>query len=628
MDPMELALQDLNLQDKPNISATANKHQVVRSTLSRRFNGVTQSHKVKCDNQALLSTQQERTLVQYINKLTELGIPPTVGMVGNMVHDIVGKWPGKTWSQRFCKRWKSVLSSKYLTTFEASRFKADSEWSYRLYFDLVKEKIQQYDVQPHNTYNMDEKGFLIGYMTKTKRIFTKAAYDSGRLLGAVQDGSREWITLIATICADGTSLSPGLIYKAVSGNLQDSWVQDFDPTTQHTFMASSPSGWTNDELGLSYIKSIFDRETKAKARNGRDWRLLFVDGHGSHINIKWLEYCQQHRILIAVYPPHSTHRLQPLDVSLFSPMAVYYSQELHQFTQDSQGISKVTKRDFFRLFWQAYPRTFTSDNIASGWSKTGLHPFNPAAVLNAFSTNPPPRPESKDSIGSSAYSASNWRGIQNLLKELFAQAAAEGAARALKNERKVKNTIDHLTTDNILLKKENKSLKKAQYHEKKKNKRGKHSMEEFRAEDGQGATFFSPMKIETAKHRLAEKEQAKEDEKAEKAARALEKSLEKQAKRLAVQERKLQRQKTALAKKEAALAKATARTHFKDTKNASQQLAETLQASVKKPKSLPNAAIAGPSTSCSNNVVLQLEEPNQPMERQQRTTRLPKRFQD
>src|SRR4051794_6719378 len=83
----------------------------------------------------------------------------------------------------------------------------------------------------------------------------------------------------------------------------------------------TPSGWTNDELGYEWLTNIFDRETKQKAHQGRDWRLLVVDGHGSHINMKFLDYCDFHRILVAVYPPRSTHRLQPLDVSLFAPFA-------------------------------------------------------------------------------------------------------------------------------------------------------------------------------------------------------------------------------------------------------------------------------------------------------------------
>ncbi len=111
--------------------------------------------------------------------------------------------------------------SRYLTGLAAARKKVDSVDEYRLWFDLVAKKTAQYEVQPHNVYSMDEKGFLIGMLSKVKRIFTKQAYESKRLLGNVQDGNREWITAIATICADGTALAPALIYKAVSGDIQD-----------------------------------------------------------------------------------------------------------------------------------------------------------------------------------------------------------------------------------------------------------------------------------------------------------------------------------------------------------------------------------------------------------------------
>ena len=89
-----------------------------------------------------------------------------------------------------------------------------SNWSKR------RSSSTPYDIQPSNMYNMDEKGFLIGVMKKSKRIFTKSAYSPKQLLGHVQDGNREWITVLATICADGSWLPPGLIYKASTGNLQ------------------------------------------------------------------------------------------------------------------------------------------------------------------------------------------------------------------------------------------------------------------------------------------------------------------------------------------------------------------------------------------------------------------------
>ena len=72
-----------------------------------------------------------------------------------------------------------------------------------------------------------------------------------------------------------------------------------------------------------------------------------MDGHGSHVTLKFLEWAQQHKILVPMYPPHSTHRLQPLDVGCFAPLATYYSQLLEQQTRLSEGQTRMTKRDFF-----------------------------------------------------------------------------------------------------------------------------------------------------------------------------------------------------------------------------------------------------------------------------------------
>ena len=108
--------------------------------------------------------------------------------------------------------------------------------------------------------------------------------------------------------------------------------------------------------------------------------------------MRFIKYCYLHRILLAVYPPYLTHRLQPLNVSLFSPLAIFYSQELNQFIFNSKGLLRLTKRDFFQLFWVAYSKAFNSENIQSGWEKTGLYPFKPEAVLDKFLVKNKERP--------------------------------------------------------------------------------------------------------------------------------------------------------------------------------------------------------------------------------------------
>jgi hypothetical protein len=41
-----------------------------------------------------------------------------------------------------------------------------------------------------------------------------------------QDGNREFISLLACICIDGTTLLSALIYQSNSYDIQSTWVQD------------------------------------------------------------------------------------------------------------------------------------------------------------------------------------------------------------------------------------------------------------------------------------------------------------------------------------------------------------------------------------------------------------------
>jgi hypothetical protein len=45
-----------------------------------------------------------------------------------------------------------------------------------------------------------------------------------------------------------------------------------------------------------------------------------MDGHGSHITANVIAFCIEHAIDLLILPPHTSHVLQPLDVSMFSPL--------------------------------------------------------------------------------------------------------------------------------------------------------------------------------------------------------------------------------------------------------------------------------------------------------------------
>ena len=230
----------------------------------------------------------------------------------------------------------------------------------------LAEYIEKYHLTANNIWNWDEKGFLIGQASVTKRIMSVEALKSGRITHASQDGSREFISLLACISAMGAYLPPALIYKGE--HLQDSWLEELNEG-EEGFFTSSSKGWSNDLLGYSWLVEVFDRCSKKFMEARQRRRLLIVDGHSSHVNMKFLDKCDQLNILVMILPPHSTHRLQPLDVSLFSPLATYYTNGLNRIMFKSLGMVRMSKRMFWTVFKSAWEEAFISENITSAFSK-------------------------------------------------------------------------------------------------------------------------------------------------------------------------------------------------------------------------------------------------------------------
>lgn len=246
--------------------------------------------------------------------------------------------------------------------------------------------LKKHHVIDANIWNMDEKGFLLGVLKKSRRIVPVRSYQAGRIRGALQDGSREFITIIAAVNVVGTACPPAIIYASESGNLVEGWLDEFqeDDPTQRSWFASSPDGWSSVELGMAWLK-LFDKETSVGVGYGS--RVLILDGHSSHVDDEFIDYAIDHRIWLVIFPPHATHILQPLDVSLFSPLATAYDHQINDFLTNSGGICSITKARFFGLFWPAWREAFTKKNIESGWEKTGIRLFNPSLIINKLRAN-------------------------------------------------------------------------------------------------------------------------------------------------------------------------------------------------------------------------------------------------
>jgi len=86
---------------------------------------------------------------------------------------------------RLKHRHEDKLILKYTTALDATRHTADSCIKYKLYFDLLHAKIMEHEILPENSYNMDEKDFMIGVIGRSKRIFTRVRWEKREVTAAL-----------------------------------------------------------------------------------------------------------------------------------------------------------------------------------------------------------------------------------------------------------------------------------------------------------------------------------------------------------------------------------------------------------------------------------------------------------
>jgi hypothetical protein len=136
---------------------------------------------------------------------------------------------------------------------------------------------------------------------------------------------------------------------------------------------------------------VFEAETHEKA-NGKQ-RLLICDGHDSHITASWIAHCMNNNIILMVLPPHSSHLTQPLDVGVFKPLKTLMASAIEPLV--STELHRIMKAEWLLSYVQAHDGAFSIRNIQSGFSGTGIMPFNPSKVIDRFK---PPTPTIQESI--------------------------------------------------------------------------------------------------------------------------------------------------------------------------------------------------------------------------------------
>ncbi|KAL8405318.1 hypothetical protein RB596_004252 [Gaeumannomyces avenae] len=268
-------------------------------------------------------------------------------------------------------------------------------------------------------WNADEVGCRLGCRDGRIQVVI-VAKKRHRKPTTVDPANRESCTILGAGNAAGETMPPLCIFKQWPTS---DWCESGLP--EGTTFVRSDTGFNNLEIMLTWIKHfnrhswpliaevqrrgspsleewfghpadgqfdfLMDRFDQDYLDDGtpkeRIWRWLVLDGFSGHWSIEIIDYCLRFDIQLVTLPPHSTHRMQPLNVGVFTHFKRVHQTVLWEAVQ--AGEISFSRSDFVFSLKRCLEGAFTRGHILTGFEDSGLWPLDRTKVLNPLRGNEP-----------------------------------------------------------------------------------------------------------------------------------------------------------------------------------------------------------------------------------------------
>lgn len=271
---------------------------------------------------------------------------------------------GRDWLVGFLKRNPQLAIRKPEST-SAARAAGFNKVNVSNYFQLLGKLYDDNKYTGNRIYNCDETGISIVPKSRCKIIALKGRKQVGALTSAERGAT---ITVETCFSATGHYIPPMIIFprKRMKPELMVN-------APEGAWGVCSDSGWINTELFLGWLKKFIAYTAATKEYPV----LLLVDGHSTHTkSIEVIDEARKNGVEILSFPPHTTHRLQPLDVAFMKPLSTYYDQAVTSWLRSNPGLV-VSTRQVAELFGKAFVQAATMSTAVNAFKKCGIWPYDP-----------------------------------------------------------------------------------------------------------------------------------------------------------------------------------------------------------------------------------------------------------
>ncbi|KAG0722825.1 Jerky -like [Chionoecetes opilio] len=230
-----------------------------------------------------------------------------------------------------------------------------------VFFKAYVEAVERHSFMPARIFNLDESG-LSTVMKPCKVVCEKGRPVASQV--ARERGNH--MTFVGIVNAAGHGFPPVFIIarKKMHADFQRG-------TTPGTTVLLQANGWMDHECFVQTLEHLH----KVSYSSMENKILLIMDNAECHMSIHAAEYAIQHGIVIVTLPPHTTAKLQPLDVSVFGPFKSVLRSIQDDFKLSNTHVP-ITEHMLPEMACKAWDKVCNVTNITNGFRATGIFPVN------------------------------------------------------------------------------------------------------------------------------------------------------------------------------------------------------------------------------------------------------------
>ena len=326
------------------------------------------------NNRSVFNAEQEKSLTDYLLKASSLYYGLCVQEVRDLAFEYAlklkinmpsnwqeNKTAGKDWMTGFLRRNKEIAIRTAEST-SLGRASSFNRHNVQLFFDNYGTVVERDHFTPDRIWNVDETGCTTVH--KPNRVIAKTG---SKQVGAIVSGERgQLVTICCAVNAIGNALPPMFVFPRV--NYKDHFIRG---SPHGSIGVAHPSGWMTKENFLLFMKHF----VKYVRPSNENKVLLLLDNHESHVSVDVVNYAKENGIVMLSFPPHCSHKLQPLDKGVYGPFKTFYNNACSCWMKENTGKS-MSIYDVPEMVGKAFSKAMCPSNILSGFRATGVFPMN------------------------------------------------------------------------------------------------------------------------------------------------------------------------------------------------------------------------------------------------------------